>query len=83
MWWPLGRQYELPLDNKLPLYKCLQASVSLWVYRVQPLSCTKTTTLKLFIVSKINRFALMLTYTGYVRNNDIHRDLKMLMFTNQ
>jgi hypothetical protein len=79
MYWIMGRQSAMPTHNKLVLYKQILKPV--WTYGIQVWGCTKPSN-----IAVIQRFQnrVLRNIVGapwYVRNADIHRDLRIEMVT--
>lgn len=76
MYWLLGRNSELTIHNKLLLYKQILKPV--WTYGIQLWGCTKKTNLE--IIQRFQNKVLrgIVNAPWYIRNTDIHRDLKIL-----
>lgn len=73
--WLLGRHSSLSLQNKLSIYS--QIIKPVWTYGVQLWGCAKPT-----IINKIQSFQnkllrRLVNAPWYVRNSDLHRDLKV------
>ena len=75
MYWLLGKSSKLSVYNKLLLYN--QVLKPVWTYGIQLWGCTKKSTLKCLqtFQNKVLRSAVNAPW--YVRNSDIHRDLKI------
>ena len=73
--WLLGRNSQLSLSNKLLLYK--QVLRPVWTYGVQLWGCTKKTNIKIIQTFQNKVLRNMVGAPWYVRNADLHRDLKV------
>lgn len=75
MKWLIGSQSKLSIHNKLMLYKQILKPV--WTYGIQIWGCAKNNVIK--IIQKFQNKVLrtILNAPWYVRNSDIHRDLKI------
>lgn len=77
MHWLLGRKSELEISNKLLLYK--QVLKPVWMYGLQLWGCTKKTNVKVIQAFQNKVLRSIVDAPWYVRNDDLHRDLKMDM----
>ena len=79
MYWLMGRRSALTKHNKLVLYKQILKPV--WTYGIQLWGCTKPSNIA--IIQRFQNKVLRAIFNApwYVRNVDLHRDLKMEMVT--
>jgi len=79
MYWLMGGRSALKTHKKLVLYK--QIFKPVWTYGIQLWGCTKPSNIAIIqrIQNKILR--AIVNAPWYVRNADLHRDLKMEMVT--
>lgn len=80
MYWLLGRKSGLEISNKLLLYK--QVLKPVWMYGLQLWGCTKKTNVKVIQSFQNRVLRSIVDAPWYVRNDDLHRDLKMDMVIN-
>lgn len=75
MYWLLGRNSMLSAQNKILLYK--QILMPVWTYGIQLWGCTKKSNIQ--IIQRFQNKVLrgIVNAPWYIRNEDIHRDLKM------
>ena len=75
MYWLIGRNSTLSLHNKLLLYKQILKPV--WTYGIQLWGCTRQSNRD--VIQRFQNKVLrnIVNAPWYVRNSDIHRDLKM------
>jgi len=81
LYWLVGRNSSLSINNKLLLYK--QILKPIWTYGIQLWGCTKQSN-----VSIIQRFQnkVLRSITNapwYIRNNDLHKDLNVELVTHE
>ena len=79
MYWLMGRRSALSTHNKLVLYKQILKPV--WRYGIQLWGCTKPSNTA--VIQRFQNKVLrnIVDAPWYVRNADLHRDLKMEMVT--
>lgn len=79
MYWLLGRKSCLSIHNKIILYKHILMPI--WTYGIQLWGCTKRSNVKIIqqFQNKVLRDAVNAPW--YIRNDDLHRDLKMELVT--
>lgn len=79
MYWLLGRKSCLSIHNKITLYKHILMPI--WTYGIQLWGCTKQSNVKIIqqFQNKVLRDAVNAPW--YIRNDDLHRDLKMEFVT--
>ena len=79
LYWLMGRKSVLSTHNKLVLYN--QVLKPVWTYGLQLWGCTKPS--KIAIIQRFQNKVLraIVNATWYVRNAEIHRDVKMEMVT--
>lgn len=75
MFWLLGSHSELSVHNKLLLYKQILKPV--WTYGIQLWGCTKKSNIKVIQTFQNKVLRSIVKAPWYIRNEDIHRDLKM------
>lgn len=75
MYWLLGRHSELSVHNKLLLYK--QILKPIWTYGIQLWGCTKKSNIQAIQTVQNKVLRGIVNAPWYVRNSDIHRDLKV------
>jgi hypothetical protein len=77
MYWLMGKRLALTTYNKLVLYKQILKPV--WTYGIQLWGCTKPSNIA--IIQRFQNKVLWVIVNApcYVRNVDLHRDLKMEM----
>lgn len=75
MYWLLGRNSSLSLQNKLLLYK--QVLMPVWTYGIQLWGCTAQS--NVLIIQRFQNKVLrdITDAPWYVRNTDLHRDLQV------
>lgn len=75
MYWLLGRNSDLSVENKIMLYK--QVLRPVWTYGIQLWGCTKKTNTE--IIQKFQNKVLrgIVNAPWYIRNSDLHRDLQI------
>jgi hypothetical protein len=73
MYWLLGRNSELPVHNKLILYK--QVIRPVWSYGIQLWGCASESNTE--VIQHYQNKVLKCTVNApwYIRNSDLHRDL--------
>lgn len=73
--WLLGRHSSLSISNKILLYKAVLMPI--WTYGIQLWGCTKQSNTQ--IIQRFQNKVLrdIVNAPWYVRNDDIHRDLKV------
>ena len=73
MYWLLGRNSRLSIQNKLLIYKQILKPV--WTYGIQLWGCTARTNME--IIQRFQNMVLrnIVNAPWYCRNSDIHRDL--------
>ena len=81
MYWLLGRKSALTTHNKLVLYKQILKPV--WTYSIQLWGCTKTSKIAIIRIFQNKVLRAIFNAHWYVRNADLHRDLKMEMVTTE
>jgi len=81
MYWLLGRKSALTTHNKLVLYKQILKPV--WTYDIQLWGCTKPSNIAIIQRFQNKALRVIVNAPWYVRNADLHRDLKMKMFTTE
>ena len=77
MYWLLGKQSELSIHNKLILYN--QILKPIWTYGAQLWGCTKESNIKIIQTFQNKVLRCIVNAPWYIRNKDIHRDLKIPM----
>ena len=77
MYWLLGRHSEESTHNKLLLYKQILKPV--WTYGIQLWGCTKKSNIKIIQTFQNKVLRCIVKAPWYIRNEDIHRDLKVPM----
>ena len=75
MYWFLGRNSELSIQNKLLLYK--QIIKPVWTYGIQLWGCTKKSNIKIIQIFKNKILRIIVNALWYIRNEKIHRELKV------
>lgn len=75
MEWLIGRNSHLSIRNKLLLYKQILKPV--WLYGIQLWGCSKDSNVKDIQLFQNKVLRNIVNAQWYVRNKDIHRDLKM------
>jgi len=75
----MGTRSALSTHNKLVLYKQILKPV--WTYGIQLWGCTKPSNIAIIQRFKIKVLRDIVNAPWYVRNTDLHRDLKMEMVT--
>ena len=79
MYWLMGRMSALSTHNKLVLYKQILKPV--WTYGIQLWGCTKPSNIAMIQRFQNKVLRNIVNAPWYVRNTDLHRDLKMEMVT--
>lgn len=79
MYWLLGKQSKLSIQNKLLIYK--QVLMPVWTYGAQLWGCTKHSNIA--IIQRFQNKVLrgIVGAPWYIRNYDLHRDLKIEVVT--
>jgi hypothetical protein len=79
MYWIMGRQSAMSTHNKLVLYRQILKPV--WTYGIQLWGCTKPSNMA--IIQRFQNRVLrnIVGSPWYVRNADLHRDLRIEMAT--
>lgn len=75
MYWLLSPTSEMTMKNKLLLYQQILKPV--WTYGIQLWGCTKKTNLKQIQTFQNKMLRCITNCPWYVRNDDLHRDLRM------
>jgi hypothetical protein len=75
MYWLMGRRSVLTTHNKLVLYKQILKPV--WTYGIQLWGCTKPSNIAIIQRFQNKVLRAIVNAPWYVRNADLHRDLKM------
>lgn len=75
MYWLIGRQSELTIQNKLLLYRQILKPV--WTYGIQLWGCTKKTNIKIIQTFQNKVLRCIVNAPWYIRNDDLHRDLQI------
>jgi hypothetical protein len=75
MYWLMGRRSALTTHNKLVLYKQILKPV--WTYGIQLWGCTKPSNIAIIQIFQNKVLRAIENAPWYVRNADLHRDLKM------
>lgn len=80
MYWLIGKHSSLSVQNKILLYK--QVLMPVWTYGIQLWGCTKQSNIK--IIQRFQNKVLrgIVNAPWYIRNDDLHRDLKVDLVTN-
>jgi hypothetical protein len=79
MYWLMGRRSALSTHNKLVLYKQILKPV--WAYGIQLWGCTKPSNTAIIHTFQNKVLRNIVDAPWYVKNADLHRDLKMEMVT--
>jgi hypothetical protein len=79
MFWLMGRRTVLTMHNKPVLYKRTLKPV--WTYGIQLWGCTKPSNIAIIQRFQNKVLRAIVDAPWYVRNADLHRDLKMEMVT--
>jgi hypothetical protein len=79
MFWLMGRRSALTMHNKLVLYRQILKPV--WTYGIQLWWCTKPSNIAIIQRFQNKVLRAIVDAPWYVRNADLHRDLKMEMVT--
>jgi len=77
MYWHMGRRSALSTHKKLVLYKQILNPV--WTYGIQLWGCTKPSNIAIIQRFQNKILGNIVNAPWYVRNTDLHRDLKMEM----
>jgi hypothetical protein len=79
MFWLMGRRSAVTMHNKLVVYRQILKPV--WTYGIQLWGCTKPNNIA--IIQRFQNKVLRTIFDApwYVRNADLHRDLRMEMVT--
>lgn len=75
LYWLLGRNSELSVENKILLYNQILKPV--WTYGIQLWGCTKKSNLQIIQTFQNKVLRGMVNAPWYVRNEDLHRDLRI------
>jgi hypothetical protein len=75
MYWLLGRNSELSVHNKVTLYK--QVIRPVWSYRIQLRGCASDSNIEAIQRYKNKVLRCIVNALWYVRNSDLHRDLRI------
>jgi hypothetical protein len=73
MYWLLGRNSELPIHNKIILYK--QVIRPGWSYGIQLWGCASDPNIEVIQRYKNKVLKCIVNTPSYVRNSDLHRDI--------
>lgn len=76
MYWLIGRNSELSVQNKILLYK--QVLKPVWTYGIQLWGCTKKSNATPIQTFQNKVLRGIVNAPWYVRNSDLHRDLNLL-----
>jgi hypothetical protein len=79
MYWLMGRRSALTTYNKLVLYKQILKPV--WTYGIQLWGCTKPSNIAIIQRFQNKVLRAIVNAPWYVRNADLHSDLKMEIVT--
>jgi hypothetical protein len=79
LYWLMGRKSVLSTHNKLVLYNQILKPV--WTYGLQLWGCTKPSNIAIIQRFQNKVLRAIVNAPWYVRNADLHRDLKMEMVT--
>jgi hypothetical protein len=79
MYWLLGSNSELSIHNKLRLYT--QIIHPVWSYGIQLWGCTTDSNIQVIQRFQNKVLKCIVNAPWYVRNNDLHRDLRIEMVT--
>lgn len=75
MYWLIGRNSTLTIDNKLLIYKAIIKPT--WSYGAQLWGCAKTTNIKIIQRCQNKVLRIITNAPWFVRNDDLHRDLNV------
>ena len=75
MYWLIGKNSELSIENKLLLYQ--QVLKPVWTYGIQLWGCTKKSNIKMIQTFQNKVLRGIVKAPWYIRNDDLHRDLNM------
>jgi hypothetical protein len=75
LYWLLGRNSELSIDNKLLVYR--QVLKPVWTYGIQLWGCTKQTNAKIIQSFQNKVLRCIVNAPWYIRNDNLHKDLKL------
>ena len=75
MYWLIGKNSELSIENKLLLYQ--QVLKPVWTYGIQLWGCTKKSNLKMIQTFQNKVLRGIVNAPWYIRNDDLHRDVYM------
>lgn len=81
LYWLLGRNSELSVQNKILIYKQILKPV--WTYGIQLWGCTKTSNIKLIQTFQNKILRGIVNAPWYIRNGDLHRDLHITTVTDE
>jgi hypothetical protein len=73
MYWLLGRNSELSVQNKIILYK--QVIRPVWSYGIQLWGCARDSNIQVIQRYQNEVLKCIVNAPWYVRNSDLHRDL--------
>ena len=75
MYWLLGQNSELSLENKVLLYKAILKPV--WTYGIQLWGTSSNSNIEILQRCQSKTLRLMLNAPWYITNNNIHKDLSI------
>ena len=75
MYWLLGQNSELSLENKVLLYKAILKPV--WTYGIQLWGTSSNSNIEILQRYQSKTLRLMLNAPWYITNNNIHKDLSI------
>lgn len=75
LYWLLGRNSELSVENKIKIYK--QVLRPVWTYGIQIWGCAMKTNVQMIQTFQNKVLRGIVNAPWYVRNNDLHRDLRI------
>lgn len=75
MYWLLGRNSQLTVENKLLLYK--QVLRPVWIYGIQLWGCTKKSNIQMIQTFQNKVLRSITDAPWYIRNDNLHKDLKV------
>ncbi|KMQ85663.1 reverse transcriptase [Lasius niger] len=79
LYWLLGRNSELSVENKIRIYNQILKPV--WTYGIQIWGCSRKTNVKQIQIFQNKVLRGIVNAPWYVRNSDLHRDLRIELVT--
>jgi hypothetical protein len=73
--WLIGRKSQLPLENKLLIYKVILKPI--WTYEIELWGCAKPSNIKILQTYQSKTLRMITNVPWYVSNQTLHDDLKI------